>query len=59
MRMQTRSECTRPVVIKRIPALSFGAAMASVGFRASEVVPTYYGRADSKAAAVAWVAQVF
>ena len=32
--------------------------MAAAGFRASEVVPTYYGRADSKAAAMAWVERV-
>ena len=58
MRMRTRSECVRPVVIKRISARPL-CSMAAVGYRPTDIAPTYYGRADSKAAAMAWVAQVF
>ena len=32
--------------------------MAAVGFRTGAAVPTYYGRADSKDAAMEWVEQV-
>ena len=43
---------------QRVPAHPICAAMAAVGFRACAVRATYYGRADSKAAAMAWVDEV-